>query len=86
MGYRAGAKKAQGCQQEITYLGNILKWGRQMLSQAQETILSMPTTSTKRQVLEFLRSAGFCRLWVLGFTEVAKPLYEATRGQEGILN
>ena len=24
----------------------------------------------------------FCTLWVLEFTEIAKPLYEATRGQE----
>lgn len=24
----------------------------------------------------------FCRLWVPGFTEIAQPLYEATRGKE----
>ena len=23
-------------------------------------------------------SPGFCRIWILGFAEVAKPLYEAT--------
>ena len=26
--------------------------------------------------------AGFCRLWIPGFTELAKPLYQATRGQQ----
>ena len=28
---------------------------------------------------EFLGSAGYCRLWVPGFAEIAKPLYEATK-------
>ena len=41
-----------------------------------------PVTSTQRQVQEFLGSARFCRLWVPGFTEKSKPLYEATRDQE----
>jgi hypothetical protein len=46
-----------------------------------ETILSIPThpPQSPRQVREFLGSTGFCRLWILGFTEIAKPLYEATR-------
>ena len=50
-----------------------------LLDSQKQTILSIPVPSTRRQ---FLRSAGFCRLWVSGFTEIAKPLYEATRGQE----
>ena len=28
---------------------------------------------------EFLGSAGYCRLWVPGFAEIARPLYEATK-------
>jgi hypothetical protein len=30
-------------------------------------------------VTELLGSAGFCRLWILGFAEIARPLYEATK-------
>ena len=28
---------------------------------------------------EFLGSAGYCRLWVPGFAEITRPLYEATK-------
>lgn len=31
---------------------------------------------------EFLGSAGFCRLWIPGFAELAKPLYQATKDQQ----
>ncbi|XP_029410360.1 uncharacterized protein LOC115067138, partial [Nannospalax galili] len=44
MGYRASAKKAQLCQQEVTYLGYRLNGGQRWLTQArQETILGIPT-------------------------------------------
>lgn len=32
----------------------------------------MPTI--KKQVQEFLEAVGYCRLWILGFTEIAEPL------------
>ena len=53
-----------------------------LLDSQKQTILSIPVPSTQRQVQEFLGSARFCRLWVPGFTEKSKPLYEATRDQE----
>lgn len=28
---------------------------------------------------EFLDAVGFCRVWILGFAEMAKPLYEGTK-------
>ena len=31
---------------------------------------------------EFLGSAGFCRLWIPGFAELAKPLYQATKERQ----
>lgn len=34
------------------------------------------------QVREFLGSAGFYRLWIPGFAEIAKPLYEATKQRQ----
>ncbi|XP_029394094.1 uncharacterized protein LOC115064014 [Mus pahari] len=83
LGYRASAKKAQICQQEVTYLGNVLKGGQQWLSEARkDTILKIPTPTTTQKVRQFLGSAGFCRLWVPNFAELAKPLYEATKKGE----
>ena len=34
----------------------------------------------ERSLCEFLGAAGFCQIWILGFSEIAKPLYEATAG------
>lgn len=34
---------------------------------------------TPRQVREFLETAGYCRLWILGFAEKTWPLYEGSK-------
>ena len=34
---------------------------------------------TPRQVREFLETAGYCRLWILGFAKKARPLYEGSK-------
>jgi ribonuclease HI len=44
-----------------------------------QTILAIPSPTSTRGVREFLGSAGFCRLWIPGFAEIARPLYEATK-------
>ena len=51
-----------------------------------DTILKIPTPTTKQTVRQFLGSAGFCCIWVPNFAELAKPLYEATkkRGPNGL--
>ena len=80
LGYRASAKKAQICQPEVTYLGYVLKEGQRWLLEARkETVLKIPTPDSPRRVREFLGSAGFCRLWIPNYAELAKPLYEATK-------
>lgn len=74
------AKKAQICRKLVTYLRYILKEGESWLSEARkETVLKIPVPKTVRQVREFLGSAGFFRLWIPGYTEIAHPLYEATK-------
>jgi hypothetical protein len=35
---------------------------------------------TKREVQEVLGTAGFCPTWILGYSSLAKPLYEVTAG------
>ncbi|XP_053744691.1 uncharacterized protein LOC128772807 [Panthera pardus] len=83
LGYRASAKKAQICKSEVTYLGYLLRGGQRWLTDARkETVLRIPRLQTTRQVREFLGSAGFCRRWIPGFAELAKPLYQATKDQQ----
>ncbi|XP_049495963.1 uncharacterized protein LOC125929087 [Panthera uncia] len=80
LGYRASAKKAQICKERVSYLGYILEGGQLRLSDARkETVLKIPTPTSLREVREFLGSAGYCRLWVPGLAEIARPLYEATK-------
>ncbi|XP_047373772.1 LOW QUALITY PROTEIN: uncharacterized protein LOC124959244 [Sciurus carolinensis] len=83
LGYRASAKKAQIYRPEVTYLGYLLREGKRWLTPARkETVLRIPKPQSPRQVREFLGSAGFCRLWIPGFAELAKPLYEATKDKQ----
>lgn len=80
LGYRVSAKKAQVCSKKVTYLGYILKDGMRWLSdERKRTVLDIPTPTNRQEVRGFLGSAGFCWLWIPGFAEMAKPLYEATK-------
>ena len=45
-------------------------------------MLKIPVPKTMRQVRKFLGSAGFCRLWVPGYTEIARPLYKTTKAKK----
>ena len=40
----------------------------------------IPPPRNPREVREFLGTAGFCRLWIPGFAELAAPLYTLTKG------
>ena len=65
----------------MAYLRYTLKVGKWTLSQQRiEAILQIPIPTTKRQVREFLGAVGCYRLWIPGFSEIAKPLYLATGG------
>lgn len=80
LGYRASAKKAQICQSQVTYLGYQLKDGQRWQTAARkQTVAGIPTQKSPRQLQEFLGTAGFCRLWIPGFTEMAAPLYLLTK-------
>ncbi|XP_048193187.1 uncharacterized protein LOC125344948 [Perognathus longimembris pacificus] len=80
LGYRASAKKAQICQQQVTYLGYLIKKGERWLTDARkETVMKIPEPQNPRQLREFLGTAGFCRLWIPGFAEMASPLYPLTK-------
>ncbi|KAL6083104.1 hypothetical protein STEG23_004262, partial [Scotinomys teguina] len=79
-GYRASAKKAQICQDKVTYLGYTLSGGQRCLTDARkEAIIAIPPPENPRQVREFLGTAGYCRLWIPSFAELAAPLYPLTK-------
>ena len=64
-GYRVSRKKAQICQEEVRYLGFVLREGTRLLDQSRkEVILRLPTPRTRWQVREFLGATGFCRIWI----------------------
>ena len=84
LGYRVSAKKAQLFNLRSPIWGTYSRGAAKACCQMpwKQTILSIPGPSTRRRAGEFLGSAGFCRLWVPGFTERAKLVYEANKGQE----
>ena len=62
-----------------------LKWDQKnvastwLLEARKETILHIPPPSGPKQMWEFLGMARFCCLWILGFAELAAPLYPLTK-------
>ncbi|XP_044932638.1 uncharacterized protein LOC106006529 [Mustela putorius furo] len=40
---------------------------------------ALPVPTSTQEVWEFPETAGYCRLWILGYAEIVKPLYEATK-------
>lgn len=80
LGYRASAKKAQLCREQVTYLGYRLQGGQRWLTESRKQAVALiPAPKSSREVREFLGSAGFCRLWIPGFAELAAPLYPLTK-------
>nr|XP_008117934.1 PREDICTED: uncharacterized protein LOC103280496 [Anolis carolinensis] len=82
-GYKVSKNKAQLCKTSIKYLGFRVSQGeRQLEVERKQTVCAIPTPTSRRQVREFLGSAGFCRIWIPNFAIMARPLYEATKGGE----
>ncbi|XP_042534598.1 uncharacterized protein LOC122107079 [Dipodomys spectabilis] len=80
IGYRASAKKAQICQKQVTYLGYQIKDGQRWLTESRKrAIMDIAPPQSPRQLREFLGTAGFCRLWIPSFAEIAAPLYPLTK-------
>lgn len=85
-GYRVSARKAQLCVKKVVYLGFQIEGGARTLAESRvQAVLQIPTPKTKKQVREFLGTVGYCRLWIPGFAEIAKPLHSATEGGAGPL-
>ena len=80
-GYKVSRKKAQICRQEVKYVGSVISKGPWALGhERKQPICSIPWPNTKKEVREFLGAAGFCQIWIPGFSEIAKALFKAIAG------
>ena len=81
LGYRASAKKAQICQKQVIFLGYTIKEGKRWLTEARKkTVTQIPPPTSRRQLREFLGTAGYCRIWIPGFATLAAPLHPLLKG------
>lgn len=65
--------------QELNKNGYQVSAKKAQLYTPQATYLGYNLQKGKRVL--FLGAVGYCRLWILGFAEIAKPLYTSTRGK-----
>ncbi|KAK4810601.1 LOW QUALITY PROTEIN: hypothetical protein QYF61_007338, partial [Mycteria americana] len=85
-GYGVSRKKAQIVQTTVEYLGFEVSQGKRKLGlERKEAICRIAPPRSKKELRAFLGMAGWCRLWILNFSLIAKPLYAAVRGPEEIL-
>ena len=70
-------EKAQLCQQSVRYLGLIISEGTRAIGPERiKPILNHPLPITLKQLRGFLEITGYCRIWIPGYGEPARPLYE----------
>jgi hypothetical protein len=82
-GYKVSQKKAQIWQDTVKYLGFHLSQGQCELGpERKQAVCSIPDPKTHQQTREFLGAAGFCQIWIPNYSLLAKPLYEATKGEK----
>uniref|UniRef100_A0A669QQR7 ribonuclease H n=1 Tax=Phasianus colchicus TaxID=9054 RepID=A0A669QQR7_PHACC len=81
-GHKVSLSKLQFCKTEVKYLGFILSLGERKLDPDRvAAIQEIARPVTKKQMRAFLGQAGFCQPWILGYSELIKPLTETTREQ-----
>ncbi|KAM6228453.1 uncharacterized protein M6G45_016631 [Spheniscus humboldti] len=79
-GYRVSRNKAQIASQTVIYLGfEISKGQRRFGTDRKEAICSIPEPKNVHELRAFLGMAGWCRLWIMNYGLIAKPLYEAQK-------
>jgi hypothetical protein len=65
----------------VTYLGLSISPTHKAITLDHKALLSsLPASTTKAEILSFLCLASYLRAWVLNFSLMAKPVYEAPRG------
>ncbi|RMC02423.1 hypothetical protein DUI87_20815 [Hirundo rustica rustica] len=76
-GLRVSKGKLQFVEPEVKYFGHLISKGSRRLSLERIAgILSLPPPSSKREIRKLLGLLGYCRLWIEGYTQTVKFLYE----------
>ncbi|KFP36142.1 hypothetical protein N324_00915, partial [Chlamydotis macqueenii] len=79
-GYKVSRTKAQIAKQTVIYLGfEVSKGQRQLGTDCKEAICSIPEPRNIHELRTFLGMAGWCRLWIMNYGLLVKPLYEALK-------
>ncbi|RMC18923.1 hypothetical protein DUI87_03521 [Hirundo rustica rustica] len=79
-GYRVSRDKAQLVRTEVVYLGcEISKGVRKLGTNRIAAICAIPIPRNHQELRSFLGMVGWCRLWILNFGLLARPLYEALK-------
>jgi hypothetical protein len=71
------------CQSRVTYLGLVLE--KEMSSIGEDRIcpiLMFPLPKTLMQLRVFLGVKGYCRIWILGYADLTRPLYQILKGAQ----
>jgi hypothetical protein len=75
-GYKMSKEKAQLCQSRVTYLGLVLEKEMRTLREDRICpILMFPLLKTLKQLRACWRMTRYCWIWILGYADLARPLY-----------
>ncbi|XP_066195654.1 uncharacterized protein, partial [Sylvia atricapilla] len=81
-GYKVSREKAQIAQQTVIYLGCEISQGQRRLGTNRiQAICDIPEPRNLHELRIFLGMTGWCRLWIMDYGLIAKPLYEAQKTQ-----
>ncbi|KFQ39870.1 hypothetical protein N332_13842, partial [Mesitornis unicolor] len=76
-GLRVSKKKLQFVQTEVKYLGHLVSEGKRKISPDRIMgVVSLPLPKTEREMRQLLGLLGYCRLWIEGYTQAVRFLYE----------
>ena len=81
---KAGLQKCSFFKKHIQYLGHLISdEGIQPLPEKLESIAKMPVPQNAKQVKQFLGLVGYYRKFIPCFSDIARPLTQLTRKNEG---
>ncbi|MCG8620490.1 MAG: RNA-directed DNA polymerase, partial [Proteobacteria bacterium] len=82
-GLKLKPSKCTFFKEEITYLGHLITADGVATDPSKiEVVKNWPTLETVSDVRSFLGFVGYYRRFIKGFSQIAKPLYQLTRGLE----
>ncbi|KGL98546.1 hypothetical protein N301_13339, partial [Charadrius vociferus] len=79
-GYKVSKEKAQIACQTVLYLGCEISQGQRKLGINRiEAICAIPEPRNLHELRTFLGMTGWCRLWIMDYGLIARPLYEVQK-------